>query len=84
MALALKSEYLCSLSAEAKLRYESKVISSGLNLDPYTIKVWTQDPETVPSLQWSDVMLYMVSTPSPYTKEAIKVLSMNLIEYSIV
>ena len=73
MALVRKSEYLCSLSDEAKKRYASKVVGTGLSVDPYVIDNWTQDPGTLPSLAWSDVMLYMVSTPSPYTKEAIKV-----------
>ncbi len=34
---------------------------------------WSNEPELIPSISWSDVMLYIVSTPSPYTKEAIKV-----------
>ena len=42
-------------------------------MDPYLIDNWTRDPETIPQLTWSDAMLYMVSTPSPYTKEAIRV-----------
>ena len=72
MALAQKSEYL----EEAKQRYESKVAGTGLSVDPYVIDDhdWTQEPETVPRLAWSDVMLYMVSTPSPFTKEALKVI----------
>ena len=42
-------------------------------MDPYLIDDWTQDLETIPWLAWTDVMLYiMVSTPSPYTKEAMK------------
>lgn len=76
MALARKSEYLCSLSEDAKQRYESKVAGTGLTVDPYVIDDWTQDPETVPRLAWSDVMLYMVSTPCPFTKEALKVLQL--------
>ena len=50
-----KSEYLCSLSEDAKQRYESKVAGTGLTVDPYVIDDWTQDPETVPRLAWSDV-----------------------------
>lgn len=73
MELSRKSEYVCSLSAEARKRYSSKVITAGLHADPYTLEDWTQNPETIPAIQWSDLMLYMVSTPSPYTKESIKV-----------
>ena len=61
------------LLSEAKKRYESKIVSAGLNVDPYVIEGWSQNPEDIPKVHWSDVMLYMVSTPSPYTKEAIKV-----------
>ena len=55
--------------------YESKVISSGLRTDPYAIddRHWTETPEIVPDVQWSDMMLYMIATPSPYTREEIKV-----------
>ena len=36
-------------------------------------------------LSWSDVMLYsMVSTPSPYTKEAIKVASYASVEHELI
>ena len=48
-------------------------MSAGLNVDPYVIEGWSQNPEDIPKVHWSDVVLYMVSTPSPYTKEAIKV-----------
>jgi len=69
MVLVQKS----SLSDEAKQQYGSKVGDTGLNIDPYVIDDWTQGPETIPRLARSYVMLYMVSTPSPYTKEAKKV-----------
>ena len=59
-------------SEDAKQRYESKVAGTGLTVDPYVIDDWTQDPETVPRLAWSDVC----STPSPFTKEALKVLQL--------
>ena len=75
MALVKKSEYLCSLSAEGRKRYTEKLNAAGLNTDPYCIDdlEWTREPEATLQLVWSDLMLYMVSTPSPYTKEAIKV-----------
>ena len=76
MVLARKSEYFCSLSEDVKQGYESKVAGTGLTVDPYVIDDWTQDPETVPRLAWSDMMLYLVSTPSLFTKEALKVLQL--------
>lgn len=53
MALVRKSEYLMSLSGNARARYESKVSSLGLTTDPYCIEEWTEAPEDVPSVQWS-------------------------------
>jgi len=75
MALIKKSEYFTQLSTEAKNHYELKVTSTGLNVDPYCIdeSLWTREPEVLPKMMWTDISLYMVSTPSPYTKEAIKV-----------
>ena len=75
MASTKKSEYFAQLSAEAKSRYECKVISAGLNIDPYCIaeSLWTREPERIPKVMWTDISFYMVSTPSPHTKEAIKV-----------
>lgn len=73
MVMERKSEYFVNLSTEAKLRYEAKVTNAGLTEDPYSIKNWTENPESIPEVQWSDMMLYMVSTPSPYTREEIKV-----------
>ena len=35
---------------------------------------WSRNPEVLPKVQWSDVLLYMISTSSPYTKKAIKVM----------
>ena len=80
MGLQRKSDYLCGQSAEARERYESKVKCTGLNVDPYGIEEseWSQNPENIPRLAWSDVCLYMTSTPSCYTKEAVKVCEVNV------
>ena len=75
MSLFKKSEHICSISDISRGRYEAKVTATGLDIDPYAIDagLWLHEPEVIPQLSLSDVMLYMVSTPSPYTKEAIKV-----------
>ena len=69
------SEYLQQLSSVAKHRYKEKVLLAGLKTDPYCIEEcdWEKSPELLPALSWSDVMVYMISTPSPYTGEAVKV-----------
>ena len=72
-ALQRNAEYLLSLSEEAKQRYGNQITGTGLDVDPQVIDEWTQDPANFPRMSWSDVCLYMVSTPSPYTKEAVKV-----------
>ena len=72
-SLLKKSEYFSSLSITAQQQYERKIINTCLTVDPYAIESWTREPEVVPKLHYSDLMLYMVSTPSPHTKEAIKV-----------
>ena len=54
-------EYFSNLSADSKVRYESKVTYTGLTKDPYAINQsgWTDSPETVPEGHWSDMMLQL-------------------------
>uniref|UniRef100_A0A1X7VNI4 Uncharacterized protein n=1 Tax=Amphimedon queenslandica TaxID=400682 RepID=A0A1X7VNI4_AMPQE len=68
------SGYLQQLSSVARLRYKEKVSKTGLKVDPYSIKnsEWEKSPELLPAISWSDVTVYMISTPSPYTGEALK------------
>lgn len=73
-----KSEYFGNLSKESKIRYEEKVSRTGLTIDPYTIEDWSEAPEVIPDVHWSNTMLYMTATPSPHTREAIKVASVYL------
>ena len=68
-----KSDYFCDLSSQANETYEAKVVSVGLRIDPYAIEDWNEVPEEVPEVCWSDMMLYKVSTPRPYTREETKV-----------
>ena len=64
MALTRKSEYFNTLSTTSKKRYETKVTTTRLQVDPYAIadNLWTHEPETIPPLSWSDVMLYIYGT----------------------
>ena len=52
-----------------------RVISSGLSTVLCAIDdcYWTEIPEIVPDVQWSDMTLYMIATPSPCTCGAIEV-----------
>ena len=78
-----KSNYFLNLSSQAKERYEAKVVSDGLKIDPYAIEDWNEAPEEVPDVRWSDIMMYMVSTPSPYTREEIKVARRKIHAYRV-
>lgn len=71
------SEYYSTLSSNSKARYTDKVTGADLKIDPYVIpnESWTEEPVSVPQVSWSDMFLYMVSTPSPYTKQEMKVCS---------
>lgn len=69
------SDYFSGLSPESKARYTAKVVGVGLKADPYAIpsEQWVAEPSEVPKVAWSDMFVYMIATPSPYTKEEIKV-----------
>jgi len=69
-----KSEYFNNLLGEDKHTYESKVISAGLDSDPYSItdSEWSETPMKISDIHWSGFVTYMVDTPSPYTKKETK------------
>ena len=69
------SENFSSLSSEANEKYETQVVCAGHWVDPYRTENWTEAPEEVPDVRWSDMLLYMVSTLSPHAREKIKVVS---------
>ena len=52
---------------------EVKSFLQALLFDPYSISEWEEDPQDIPSVTWSDMVYYMTSTPSPYTREELKV-----------
>lgn len=69
------SDYFTGLSSESKARYSAKVTAMGLTSDPYIIpnESWVAQPDKVPDVSWSDMFLYLIQTPSAYTKEEIQV-----------
>ena len=77
------SEYVHTLSSESRARYVAKVVESGLKSDLYAIlkDMWLKELDVVPSVQWSDMFICRVSTPSPYTQEEIKVNLTDIISH---
>ena len=61
-----KSEYFSSLLASAKQRYERKVISTGLKIDPYSIEHWDENSKVFPEINLSDMIIYLTAMPSEY------------------
>ena len=69
------SEYYSTRSLDLKTRHTEKITGTGLKTDPCVIqnKSWTEEHVSVPQVSWSDMFLYMISTPSPYIKQEMKV-----------
>ena len=72
------SEHVQTLSYESRERYiANKVLNTRLRFDPYTIsneyRTWQEELDALPRMQWNDMFLYCVSTPSSFTREEIKV-----------
>ena len=44
-----KSEYFESLSGDARVRYETKLLTAGLTKDPYSITEWIEEPSVISS-----------------------------------
>ena len=67
------SDYFNGLSTESKARYRYKVTVVGLQCQIHIYAIpeeqWVADPCSVPNVVWNDKFLYMVGTPSVYTKE---------------
>ena len=63
-----KSEYF-----EARAWYEQTVTETGLYANLYSIDNWEANPVVVPDVYWSDMVVYMTETPSPYPRESVKV-----------
>ena len=62
------SSRVSGLSRESQARYRTKVIAAGLLVDPYEIDEWTASPDEIPDVKSSDMIIYMISTPSPTTQ----------------
>ena len=50
-----------SLSVESQKRYEEKVVPAGLKTDRTESQLSTEEPEVIPDMNWSNMMLYMIA-----------------------
>ena len=49
-----------SLSVKSQKRYEEKVVAAGLKTGRTEAQLWTEEPEVIPDINWSNMMLYMI------------------------
>lgn len=74
MSEEVESEYFCQLHDDDKRRYKEKIAKLELETDPYLLPVdqWTPDRTLWPSVEYPDICNYLINSPSPYTREALK------------
>ena len=70
----MPSEYVSSLTDEERRNYFKKLTTSdGKQLpDPYILEEWSSDILKLPDIGSRDIDTYLIDTPSPFTKEAMK------------
>ena len=49
-----------SLSVESQKRYKEKVVPAGLETGRTEAQLWTEEPEVIPDMNWSNMMLSMI------------------------
>ena len=69
------SEYFETLSGSGKARYLQKLEICQLKRDPYCVteNELIASPASIPRVKWSDMFVYLMSTPSQHTLHEIKV-----------
>lgn len=62
------------LESTGKQRYKSKLDMLGINEDPYSWSIgdWTTDRRLWPAVDFPDICVYLINSPSPITREALK------------
>ena len=74
MSDEVESEYFRQLSDDDRLRYNEKMAKLELQTDPYLLSIdqWTPERSHWPSVEYPDICVYLINSPSPYTKQALK------------
>ena len=74
MGEEIESDFFKQLDAADKKRYKEKLSKLGLRIDPYLMDAdqWSTSRNVWPSVEFPDICVYLLNSPSPYTKEALK------------
>ena len=74
MGEEIESDFFKQLDAADKKRYKEKLSKLGLRTDLYLMDTdqWSTSRNVWPSVEFPDICVYLLNSPSPYTKEALK------------
>ena len=66
----IESDFFKQLDAADKKRYKEKLSKLGLRVDPYLMDAdqWSTSRNVWPSVEFPDICVYLLNSPSPYTK----------------
>jgi len=69
-----ESSYYKELSEDDKVRYKEKMRMLEMHTDPYLLPTdrWSTDRKVWPTVEFPDICVYLLNSPSPYTKESLK------------
>ena len=69
-----ESVYYNQLDQAGKARYKQKLELLQQNEDPYLLArdCWSTDRALWPAVEFPDICVYLINSPSPYTKESLK------------
>jgi len=69
-----ESIYYKELNKDDQVRYKEKMRMLEMGTDPYLLPTdeWSTNRNVWPSVEFPDICVYLLNSPSPYTKESLK------------